>query len=141
MKRDCRRLHTGDFDLLVIGGGIHGAAAVWRLAVAGYRVALVEKDDFCQATSANSLKILHGGLRYLQHADFQRMRESIRARREFMALAPHLTADRYVNYLGDDEPGDPIAGAYGNNFKRLQQVKREYDPTNFFHMNQNVKPA
>ena len=69
---------------------MHGAAAARRLASVGYDVALVEKGDFCQATSANSLKILHGGLRYLQHADFRRMRESIRARREFMQLAPHL---------------------------------------------------
>ncbi len=92
MKRDCRKLHAKCFDLLIIGGGIHGAAAARRLAVAGYDVALVEKGDFCQATSANSLKILHGGLRYLQHADFRRMRESIRARREFMQLAPHLVS-------------------------------------------------
>jgi len=78
------------FDLIIVGGGIHGAAAARRLSVQGYDVALVEKDDFCQATSANSLKILHGGLRYLQHADFRRMRESICCRREFMQLAPHL---------------------------------------------------
>jgi glycerol-3-phosphate dehydrogenase len=90
MKRDCGRLQNKCFDLLIIGGGVHGAAAARRLATAGYDVALVEKGDFCQATSANSLKILHGGLRYLQHADFRRMRESIRARREFMQLAPHL---------------------------------------------------
>lgn len=90
MKRDCSKLQDTLFDLLIIGGGVHGAAAARRLAAAGYEVALVEKDDFCQATSANSLKILHGGLRYLQHADFRRMRESIKARREFMQLAPHL---------------------------------------------------
>ncbi|MEN8189431.1 MAG: FAD-dependent oxidoreductase [Thermodesulfobacteriota bacterium] len=78
------------FDLVVIGGGVHGAAVVRRLAKSGYDVVLVEKGDFCSATSANSLKILHGGLRYLQHGDFKRMRESIRARREFMQLAPHL---------------------------------------------------
>ncbi len=90
MKRDCNKLQDKLFDILIIGGGIHGAAAARRLAAGGYDVALVEKGDFCQATSANSLKILHGGLRYLQHADFKRMRESIRARREFMQLAPHL---------------------------------------------------
>ena len=90
MKRDCNILKDHLFDLLVIGGGIHGAATARQLAIKGYDVALVEKGDFCQATSFNSLKILHGGLRYLQHADFKRMRESIRARREFMKLAPHL---------------------------------------------------
>jgi glycerol-3-phosphate dehydrogenase len=53
-------------------------------------VALVEKADFCSGASANSLKIIHGGLRYLQHADFKRMRESICERTTLMRIAPHL---------------------------------------------------
>jgi glycerol-3-phosphate dehydrogenase len=92
MKRNCDKLKDHLFDLLIIGGGIHGAAVARKLAIRGYDVALVEKNDFCRATSFNSLKILHGGLRYLQHIDFKRMRESIRARREFMQLAPHLVS-------------------------------------------------
>jgi FAD/FMN-containing dehydrogenase len=48
---------------------------------------------------------------------------------------------RYVNYLGDDEPGDPVAQAYGPNYARLRQIKSKYDPDNFFRMNQNIKPA
>lgn len=90
MRRDLGLLATTPFDIVIIGGGMHGAWIAWRATLAGHRVALIERDDFGGATSANSLKILHGGLRYLQHLDFSRMRSSIRARREFGRLAPHL---------------------------------------------------
>lgn len=90
MRRDLALLAETTFDLAVIGGGMHGAWTALRAAQSGYRVALIERDDFGAATSANSLKILHGGLRYLQHLDFTRMRASIRARREFSRIAPHL---------------------------------------------------
>jgi hypothetical protein len=55
-------------------------------------------------------------------------------------MQPHFAAGRYVNYLGDDEAGDPVAAAYGANYRRLQEVKTKYDPMNFFRMNQNIKP-
>jgi glycerol-3-phosphate dehydrogenase len=90
MKRNVAQLADHSFDLLVVGGGIHGAAVLREAAVRGYKAALIEQGDFGQATSANSLKIIHGGLRYLQQGDFQRMRQSIRARRLFMQFAPHL---------------------------------------------------
>ena len=47
---------------------------------------------------------------------------------------------RYVNYLGDDETGEPVAAAYGSNYRRLQNLKAKYDPENFFRMNQNIRP-
>jgi glycerol-3-phosphate dehydrogenase len=90
MRRDLDALMARSFDLLVIGGGIHGAWIALRAARAGWSVALIERDDFGAATSANSLKILHGGLRYLQHLDYPRMRSSIAARREFMRGFPRL---------------------------------------------------
>lgn len=90
MKRDPNRLTDGIFDVFVIGGGIHGAAAAHASALAGYRTALTDKTDFSSATSANSLKIIHGGLRYLQHGNLKRMRHSIRSRRTMMRLAPDL---------------------------------------------------
>ena len=92
MKRDLETIQNLQFDLLVIGGGIQGAAICYKAAQRGLRVALLEKNDFCGSSSANSLKILHGGLRYLQTLDFRRMRDSIRSRRELMQLAPHLVA-------------------------------------------------
>jgi len=90
MKRDVECLGNTPFDVLVVGGGIHGAILAWESARAGLRTALLEKGDFAGATSANSLKILHGGLRYLQHLDFPRMRQSIRSRRAIAGFAPHL---------------------------------------------------
>ena len=62
------------------------------------------------------------------------------ARDSYTALQPFMGSGRYVNYLGDDEPGDPVAAAYGPNHRRLQQLKAKYDPENFFHMNQNIRP-
>ncbi len=90
MKRDLSRLSKNKYDLLIIGGGIYGAAAAWEACLQGLSVALIEQYDFGGATSANSLKIIHGGLRYLQQLDIVRMRESIRERRLMMQLAPHL---------------------------------------------------
>lgn len=88
--RDLTKLSSDILDVLVVGGGAHGATIAYHVAKAGYRTALVEKNDFCGATSASSLKILHGGLRYLQHLNIKRMRHSIAARREMMQLAPYL---------------------------------------------------
>jgi len=88
MKRDLERLAAQEHDVLIIGGGIHGAALAHACSRQGMRVALVEQGDFGQATSANSLKIIHGGLRYLQHLNIRRMRASILARRDIVRLAP-----------------------------------------------------
>jgi len=90
MKRNLATLADTPVDVLIIGGGIYGAWTAWDAAQRGLSVALIEKGDFGGATSSNSLKIMHGGLRYLQHADFKRMRESIRERSILMRVAPHL---------------------------------------------------
>jgi len=90
MKRNLATLANTHFDVLIIGGGIYGAWTAWDAAQRGLSVALIEKGDFGGATSSNSLKIMHGGLRYLQHADFKRMRESIRERSILLRVAPHL---------------------------------------------------
>jgi glycerol-3-phosphate dehydrogenase len=90
MNKVYTQLQSSQFDIVVVGGGIHGAALAFAGAQAGYRVALLEKGDFAGSTSANSLKIVHGGIRYLQHGDVKRMRQSIISRRRMMALAPHL---------------------------------------------------
>jgi FAD/FMN-containing dehydrogenase len=63
------------------------------------------------------------------------------ARETYGAMGRFLGSGRYVNYLGDDEPGDPAAAAYGANYRRLQEVKRKYDPENLFHLNLNVRPS
>jgi glycerol-3-phosphate dehydrogenase len=82
------RLTAGTFDVAVIGGGIYGVAIAWQAAARGLRVAVLDRADFGSGTSANSLRTIHGGLRYLQHLDLGRMRESIRARREWLQQFP-----------------------------------------------------
>jgi len=90
MNRELNAFSEREFDLLIVGAGIYGAAAAWDAALRGLSVALIDKGDFGGATSQNSLKIIHGGLRYLQQVDVVRMVESIRERRLLMAIAPHL---------------------------------------------------
>ncbi len=90
MERDLTRLAATAHDVVVVGGGIHGACIAWDAALRGLRVALIERDDFGAATSANSLRIVHGGLRYLARGDLTRMRESIRERSALLRIAPTL---------------------------------------------------
>lgn len=90
MKRNLERLTDQTFDVLVIGGGIHGAVAAWDAALRGLSVALIERGDFGGATSQNSLKIIHGGLRYLQDGNLARIRTMARERTSWMKIAPHL---------------------------------------------------
>ena len=63
------------------------------------------------------------------------------ARETYDAMKPFMANGRYVNYLGDDETGASVAAAYGPNYERLRRVKRQYDPANVFHLNQNITPA
>ena len=90
MKRDLVRLSENVYDVLVIGGGIYGVFVAWDAALRGLAVALVEKGDFGHATSSNTLRIIHGGLRYLQYGAVRRMRQSIHERTVLMRIAPHL---------------------------------------------------
>lgn len=90
MRRDLSTLAAGEFDLVVVGGGICGAAVAWDAAQRGLTVALLERGDFGGATSADSLKVVHGGIRYLQHLDVARVRESARERSALLRIAPHL---------------------------------------------------
>ena len=62
------------------------------------------------------------------------------ARETYESMRPFFASGRYVNYLDDDEVGDPVAAAYGPNYQRLQRIKAKYDPKNFFRMNQNIRP-
>jgi glycerol-3-phosphate dehydrogenase len=90
MRRDPRQLEGREFDLAVVGGGVFGICTAWDAALRGLSVALIERADFVQATSAHSFRMVHGGIRYLQHGDFARIRESVRERRALIRMAPHL---------------------------------------------------
>ena len=89
MKRNLERLANQKFDVLVVGGGIHGAITAWDAALRGLSVALIERGDFGSGTSQNSLKIIHGGLRYLQDGNLSRIRMMVRERTTWMKIAPH----------------------------------------------------
>ncbi|MCB1970121.1 MAG: glycerol-3-phosphate dehydrogenase/oxidase [Geminicoccaceae bacterium] len=90
MKRQVEHLEGEKFDLVVIGGGIFGACVAWDAVLRGMRVAMVERQDFGGQTSANCFKMVHGGIRYMQHADIVRIRESCHERRALLRIAPHL---------------------------------------------------
>jgi glycerol-3-phosphate dehydrogenase len=90
MKKNLQELKRKEYDLVVVGGGIFGACAAWDAASRGLKVALLEKKDFSHATSANHLKMVHGGIRYLQHGDVVRVWESCRERTALLKIAPHL---------------------------------------------------
>jgi len=80
------------FDLVVIGGGINGAGIARDAALRGLRVALVEQEDLCHGTTRWSSRLIHGGLRYLEHFEFALVRESLREREILLRNAPHLVA-------------------------------------------------
>jgi len=90
MKRNVAALDGKEYDLIVVGGGIFGICAAWDATLRGLSVALLERGDFAHATSANCFKIVHGGIRYLQHADLYRVRESSHERNVLLRIAPHL---------------------------------------------------
>ena len=87
-------LRAEEFDCVVVGGGIHGASLLREVARRGHRALLVERSDFGRGASARSLRILHGGLRYLQSLDLVRYGESVAARRWFLRSFPEFTAPR-----------------------------------------------
>ncbi len=90
MNRDLVALTVREHDVLVIGGGVSGAAIAWDAALRGLRVALVEAADFGSGTSWNSLKTIHGGLRHLQRANLAAVRASARERKALLRIAPAL---------------------------------------------------
>ncbi|HWN10627.1 MAG TPA: glycerol-3-phosphate dehydrogenase/oxidase [Pyrinomonadaceae bacterium] len=78
------------FDVIVIGAGINGAGIARDAAMRGLRVLLLDKGDICSGTSAWSTRLIHGGLRYLEHGEFGLVRESLRERECLLKIAPHL---------------------------------------------------
>src|SRR6478609_5835618 len=83
-------LSEHEFDVIVVGGGITGAGVALDAAARGYSVALLERADYASGTSSRSSKLVHGGLRYLQHFDLGLVREALLERRLMVMLAPHL---------------------------------------------------
>lgn len=88
--RDLQKITSKHFDLLVIGAGINGACVAWDAAMRGLSVALVDRGDFGAATSAATGRMIHGGVRYLQHLALGRVKTSLNERNFFLRSAPHL---------------------------------------------------
>ena len=85
-----RELSTRTFDVLIIGGGITGAGIARDAALRGLTVALVDKGDFASGTSSRSSRLIHGGVRYLEHGYFHLVFEASAERRRLLAVAPAL---------------------------------------------------
>jgi glycerol-3-phosphate dehydrogenase len=90
MHRDVERLAHETFDVLIVGGGVTGACIARDAALRGLTVALIEKNDVAHATSAHNSKLIHGGLRYLRNFELGLVRESLKERRIWQRIAPHL---------------------------------------------------
>ena len=92
-----------DFDLAIVGGGINGAGIARDAAGRGFKVLLVEQNDLASGTSSASTKLIHGGLRYLEHGWFRLVREALKEREVVMRMAPHLV--RPMRFVLPVEPG------------------------------------
>lgn len=136
MKRNVDALTDQVFDLLVIGGGITGAGVALDAVTRGLHVALVDKGDFASGTSSVSSKLVHGGLRYLEHADFHLVYEALHERARLLRNATHLVWPlRFIlpYYCGSPVPEwkwrvgltlyDILAGS--GNIRRSRYVARE----------------
>jgi glycerol-3-phosphate dehydrogenase len=102
-----------DFDLAIIGGGINGTGIARDAAGRGVRVLLVEMNDLGSGTSSTSSKLVHGGLRYLEHYAFRLVREALSEREVLLRMAPHLV--RPMRFLLPPLPGlrSPILLRFG----------------------------
>lgn len=107
MQRDLSKFTYGTYDVLIVGGGINGAAIAHMAALNGLKVALLEKNDFASGTSSKSTKLIHGGLRYLETFDLALVREALRERSFLLRDAPHLVKPLSFIvpvYRGDRKP-------------------------------------
>ncbi|MEM6434688.1 MAG: FAD-dependent oxidoreductase, partial [Cyanobacteria bacterium P01_D01_bin.115] len=86
--RDLQAIQRRDYDVVVIGGGVNGAATARDSALRGLSVLLIEKNDFAGGTTSWSTRLVHGGLRYLEYFEFHLVRESLREREILLRTAP-----------------------------------------------------
>jgi glycerol-3-phosphate dehydrogenase len=100
-----RPLEGERFQVIVIGGGINGVAIARECARAGRRTLLVEQQDFAAGTTSRSTRIIHGGLRYLEHAELGLVRESLLERRRLLQQRPHLVHPVHFLLALDQESG------------------------------------
>lgn len=142
-------IDAASYDLVIIGGGIFGACALWEARLRGLSVLLVEAEDFSSGSSADSYKIVHGGIRYMQHLDLPRIWSSSRERSAFLRIAPHLVTPLpiLIPTYGWGMLGKPILGAgmllydiltLGRN-KSIPDRKRRIPLTKFMNREETLK--
>jgi glycerol-3-phosphate dehydrogenase len=103
-------LENERFQVIVIGGGINGVAIARECASAGRRTLLVEQHDFAAGTTSRSTRIIHGGLRYLEHGDIGQVRESLRERERLLQRYPHLVHPlQFLLALGEETRRSALA--------------------------------
>ena len=100
-----------DFDLAIIGGGINGTGLARDAAGRGLRVLLVEQNDLASGTSSASTKLIHGGLRYLEHGAFRLVREALDEREVLLRMAPHVIRPLRFDAAADPRPAFAVAAA------------------------------
>jgi len=129
--RDFDALADTTFDVLVVGGGIHGLATALDAAARGLAVALIEAGDFAAATSFNHQRTAHGGLRSLQSGRLGHARESIRERRALARIAPRLL-----------RPMPFIVGTYRSVFKSRLALRAAFRLDRWLgrHRNDGLEP-
>ena len=96
---------TAHYDVIIIGGGINGAATAASVAARGYRSLVLEQDDFAAGTTSASTKLIHGGLRYLETGDARLVHESLQSRERLLRERPHLV--RPMGFILPVYDGDP----------------------------------
>ncbi|MYD73938.1 MAG: FAD-dependent oxidoreductase, partial [Chloroflexi bacterium] len=96
---------TAHYDVIIIGGGIIGAATAASVAARGYRSLVLEQDDFAAGTTSASTKLIHGGLRYLETGDARLVHESLQSREKLLRERPHLV--RPMGFILPVYDGDP----------------------------------
>lgn len=96
---------TANYDVIIIGGGINGAATAASVAARGYRTLVLEQDDFASGTTSASTKLIHGGLRYLETGDAGLVHESLQSRERLLRERPHLV--RPMGFILPVYEGDP----------------------------------
>ena len=112
MNRDINRFQRGEYDVIVVGGGINGAAIANITSKNNLKVALLERQDFAAGTSSKSTKLSHGGIRYLENLEIDLVRESLKERFIQLKSAPHLV-----------KPLPFIIPVYKNDSRPLWMVK------------------
>jgi len=125
--RDLSRATDRDFDLIVVGGGIYGVSLLQEAARRGLSACLCEANDFGSGTSWNSLRIVHGGLRYLQSVDLRRFFQSVAARRRIARCFPGLV-----------RPLSCVMPLYGEGLKRLSVMRLALLVNDVLSMRRNV---